>query len=78
MSNVGHSINWNNASIVYKSNGSFKRKVVEATVIQNVANINLSRCQRSPDIITSVVVGKCSPVSCDLTRPTQSAQEQVT
>ena len=42
VSNVGHSINWNNASIVYKSKGSCRRKTVEAAMIQNVANINLS------------------------------------
>lgn len=78
VSNLGYTINWNNASIVYKSKCSFRRKIVEAAKIQSIPNFHLSRGQWSPDNITSVAVGKTSPVSCDLRRPSHSAQGHVT
>ena len=61
VSTLGHSIRWNNAEILYKSNCSYKRKIVESALIDVIPNFNLSRGQWSPDPITSVVVGKVLP-----------------
>ena len=75
VSTLGHSINWNDAEILYKSDCSYKRKIVESALINVLPNFNISRGQWSPDPITSVVVGRVLPEG--LSRPDVKARHLI-
>ena len=52
VSTEDHTMNWQEASILYKSECSFKIKIVESILISNKPNFNISQGQWTPDPIT--------------------------
>ena len=56
--NFNHTFEWDKASLVFKSNCSYRRKIVESALIEECPNINISKGQWSPDIISRVAVSK--------------------
>lgn len=59
--NQGHVIDWNNSSIIYKSNCNFGRKIVESSFINSTPNFNLSVGQWTPDLILGTVIKRIIP-----------------
>ena len=47
-----HTIDWNNTSLVFKSNCSYRRKILESVYISQTNNFNLSQGQWLPDAIS--------------------------
>ena len=75
-SKMNHRIDWKNAAIIFNSHCSFRRKIVESSLIKHFPNFNISKGQWSPDTITWLAVNKMiSKVeSPDLTSCQSSAQ----
>ena len=51
IASTGHQMNWDNSELIFKNACGFKRKIVEAAVIKQTDNINLSEGQWKPDLV---------------------------
>ena len=56
--NVGHAIDWNNSSMLYKSKCNFGRKIVESCFIDSLPNLNISGGQWTLDPVVGRVIKK--------------------
>ena len=61
VSQHNHRIDWHKAGLVFKSGCSYRRKIIEASLIAYVPNFNLSKGQWSPDLITNLAVRYLTP-----------------
>ena len=58
MQNVGHVIDWNNSTMLFKSKCSFSRKIVESCYIDSLPNLNISGGQWNLDPVLGKVIKK--------------------
>ena len=56
IANEGHRIGWEEAALIYNSSCVYKRKIIEAAVIERTENMNLSQGQWTPDIIDNFLI----------------------
>ena len=56
-----HSVNINNAEIVYKENNTNKRKIIESILIQSFDNFNNQKCNFNCDVFTKQILINNSP-----------------
>ena len=76
-SQLDHQMDWRNASLVFKSHCSYRRKIVESSLIKYSSNFNISSGQWSPDAISCFAVnhllakvGFPDPINDISSRPT--------
>ena len=62
VAHTGHRINWDNSELIFKSSCGFKRKIIEAAVIKQTNNLNISEGQwkgdKVDDILLRSILGK--------------------
>ena len=58
--NSNHSVNINNAEVIYKENDTNKRKIIESILIQSIDNFNNQKCNFNCDIFTKqILIDNC-------------------
>ena len=63
MQNVGHVIDWNNSTMLFKSNCSFSSKIVESCYIDSLPNLNISGGQWNLDPVLGKAIKKIIHIS---------------
>ena len=58
---AGHVMNWNDSSLLYKSNCNVTRKIFESFCISSLPNINLSGGHWKPDLLSSGIIKSFLP-----------------
>ena len=73
--NTGHQINWDNSEVIFKNSCSYKRKIIEASVIKQTNNLNISEGQWITDRIDNILL---KPVMRRLKIPNPSRPPEIT
>ena len=56
VANTGHRINWDKSELIFRNSCGFKRKIIEAAVIKQTDNLNISEGQWKGDRVDDVLL----------------------
>ena len=56
MSTNNHRIGWDQSELIYKSTCEYKRKIIEAALIKQMDNYNISEGQWKTDLVDAILI----------------------
>ena len=56
MSTSNHRIGWDQSELIYKSSCGYKRKIIEAALIKEMDNFNISEGQWKTDLVDAILI----------------------
>ena len=56
MSTNNHRIRWDQSELIYKSSCGYKRKIIEAALVKEMDNFNISEGQWKTDLVDAILI----------------------